>query len=178
VCTSPACAALDGPCTTDSDCCHANCGNGTCGGNCLAFSGTIPSVTWTENDDDYGSGTGGTIASGTYYLTALIETTEYPASALPTSQMELVITATSATTGTLTEVDEEESTIFISTAQYTTSGSTFTFGAVTCAGESGGRPLLTDYAIASFTATSSYLALYGSEDGQIPYIFEFSTTEP
>jgi hypothetical protein len=178
VCASATCSALDGPCTTDSDCCGANCGNGTCGGNCLAFSGTIPSITWSENDYDYGSGTGGTIASGTYYLTGLIETTEYPATALPSSQIELVITATSASTGTLTEVDEENSVVFISTAQYTTSGSTFTFGTVTCAGVSGGRPLLSDYAITSFTATSTYLALYGSEDGQIPYIFEFSTTKP
>jgi hypothetical protein len=119
---------------------------------CSTLANTAPAVPVTTGDDTVATGAGGTVAAGTYYLTAIVRT---PASVLP----QMTFRQTLRITGNTVEMaaDDSDKPAFTKTSTFTTSGSSIVFTRL-CSTEADS---LTELQYESYTANDAHLILYG-----------------
>jgi hypothetical protein len=121
-------------------------------GSCTTLANSAPAIVVTTGGATVPTGTGGTVAAGTYYLTSVVRT---PTSILP----QMTFRQTLRITGNTVEMaaDDSYKPAFTKTSTFTTSGSSIVFTRL-CSTEADS---LTELQYESYTADDAHLILYG-----------------
>jgi hypothetical protein len=121
-------------------------------GSCTTLVNSAPAIVVTTGGATVPTGTGGTVAAGTYYLTSVVRT---PTSILPEMTFHQTLRISGHTIETVAQDGDQPAYNGVTT--FTTSGSSIVFtGVCSTKADSGG-----DLQFDSYTADATHLILYG-----------------
>ena len=144
----------------------AACSKSNNDGVCTNLENTAPEIAVTTSDAAVPTGTGGTVAEGTYFLTAVVRTPSSPVSAQLTFRQTFRISGNTLET---VAKDSDKSTATKGEDTFTTNGSSIVFTRV-CSSDSSSAELQ----YGSYTADATHLNLYSVPLG----ISVFFTRQP